>query len=104
MAFGQMIPFSSWLPDAYPEATVLGGVVLSAYTSKTAVYTLARGFAGWDILIGIGCAMAIYGVIYALLENNFPIEASIYSNRNFQDVEICLFSGSDLLQEKKIKY
>lgn len=64
------IPFSSWLPDAYPEATVLGGVVLSAYTSKTAVYTLARGFAGWDILIGIGCAMAIYGVIYALLENN----------------------------------
>ena len=41
---------------------------------------------------------------YALLENNFPIEASIYSNKNFQDVEICLFSGSDLLQEKKIKY
>ena len=64
------IPFSSWLPDAYPEATILGGVVLSAYTSKTAVYTLARGFAGWDILIMIGCGMAIYGIIYALLEND----------------------------------
>ncbi|RAP27346.1 Na(+)/H(+) antiporter subunit D [Candidatus Marinamargulisbacteria bacterium SCGC AG-333-B06] len=64
------IPFSSWLPDAYPEATVLGGVVLSAYTSKTAVYTLARGFAGWDILIMLGCGMAIYGIIYALLEND----------------------------------
>lgn len=64
------LPFSSWLPDAYPEATVMGGVVLSAYTSKTAVYALLRGFTGWDILIGLGAAMALYGVIYALLENN----------------------------------
>lgn len=64
------IPFSSWIPDAYPESTILGGVVLSAYTSKTAVYTLIRGFAGWDILVLIGCAMAIYGVIYAFLEND----------------------------------
>ncbi|MBG91039.1 MAG: Na(+)/H(+) antiporter subunit D [Actinobacteria bacterium] len=64
------IPVSSWLPDAYPEATVMGGVILSVYTSKTAVYTLLRGFAGWDILIGLGCAMTIYGMIYALLEND----------------------------------
>eukprot|EP01046_Picozoa_sp_COSAG06_P056413 COSAG06_NODE_10665_length_1640_cov_1.289422_1_plen_498_part_00 len=64
------IPFSSWLSDAYPESTIMGGVILSAYTSKTAVYTLIRGFAGWDILIFIGCAMAIYGIIYALMENN----------------------------------
>lgn len=64
------IPFSSWLPDAYPESTVMGGVVLSAYTSKTAVYTILRGFPGLDILIWIGCAMAIYAIIYALLEND----------------------------------
>jgi len=64
------IPFSSWLPDAYPESTVLGGVILSAYTSKTAVYTLVRAFPGWEILIVIGCAMSIYGIIYALLEND----------------------------------
>lgn len=64
------IPFSSWLPDAYPESTVLGGVILSAYTSKTAVYALMRGFAGWDILIALGCAMSVYGIIYALLEND----------------------------------
>jgi multicomponent Na+:H+ antiporter subunit D len=64
------IPFSSWLPDAYPEATVLGGVILSAYTSKTAVYTLLRGFSGWEILIVIGCAMTLYGIYYALLEND----------------------------------
>lgn len=64
------IPFSSWLPDAYPEASVIGGVILSAYTSKTAVYTLLRGFPGWDILIYIGCGMALYGIIYALMEND----------------------------------
>jgi len=64
------VPMSSWLPDAYPESTVMGGVILSAYTSKTAVYTLIRGFPGWDILIIVGCAMTVYGIIYALLEND----------------------------------
>lgn len=64
------LPFSSWLPDAYPESTVMGGVILSAYTSKTAVYVLIRGFAGWDILILLGCAMSLYGIVYALLEND----------------------------------
>jgi len=63
-------PLGAWLPDAYPEATVTGGVILSAYTSKTAVYTLIRAFAGYEILIVIGCVMAIYGIIYALLEND----------------------------------
>ena len=60
----------AWLPDAYPEATVTGGVILSAYTTKTAVYTLVRGFPGWEILILVGCIMTLYGIIYALLEND----------------------------------
>ncbi len=63
-------PFSAWLSDAYPEATVTGGVILSAYTTKTAVYTLIRGFPGWEILIVVGCVMTLYGIIYALLEND----------------------------------
>jgi multicomponent Na+:H+ antiporter subunit D len=63
-------PFSAWLSDAYPEATVTGGVILSAYTTKTAVYTLIRGFPGWEILIAVGCVMTLYGIIYALLEND----------------------------------
>lgn len=63
-------PFSAWLSDSYPEATVTGGVILSAYTTKTAVYTLLRGFPGWEILIAVGCVMTIYGIIYALLEND----------------------------------
>jgi multicomponent Na+:H+ antiporter subunit D len=63
-------PMGSWLPDAYPSASVTGGLILSAYTTKTAVYVLARGFAGWDPLMAIGCAMSVYGIIYALLEND----------------------------------
>jgi len=63
-------PMSAWLSDAYPEATVTGGIILSAYTTKTSVYALIRGFAGWEILIVVGCVMALYGIIYALLEND----------------------------------
>jgi multicomponent Na+:H+ antiporter subunit D len=63
-------PLHAWLSDAYPEGTVTGSVFLSAFTTKTAVYVLARGFAGWEILIWAGVAMALYGVIYAVLEND----------------------------------
>ncbi|MEZ5323915.1 MAG: Na(+)/H(+) antiporter subunit D [Verrucomicrobiales bacterium] len=63
-------PFSAWLSDAYPESTVTGGLILSAYTTKTAVYTMIRGFPGWEILIWVGCIMTVYGIIYALLEND----------------------------------
>ncbi|WP_295482517.1 proton-conducting transporter membrane subunit [Accumulibacter sp.] len=37
-------PLSAWLPDAYPEASWSGTVFLSAFTTKTAVYVLLRGF------------------------------------------------------------
>jgi multicomponent Na+:H+ antiporter subunit D len=57
-------------PDAYPEATVAGTVFLSAYTTKAAVYALARGFAGFELLIYLGVIMALYGVVYAVLEND----------------------------------
>ncbi len=63
-------PLHGWLPDAYPEASILGAVFMSAYTTKTAVYALARGFPGWEFLLLIGSVMAIYGVVYALLEND----------------------------------
>lgn len=63
-------PFSAWLSDAYPEATVTGGIILTAYTTKTAVYTLIRGFPGWEVLLVVGGIMAIYGIVYAILEND----------------------------------
>lgn len=63
-------PLSAWLPDAYPEASWSGTVFLSAFTTKTAVYVLIRGFPGTELLIWLGLFMAFYGIIYGLLEND----------------------------------
>ncbi len=63
-------PMSAWLPDAYPEASWSGMVFLSAFTTKTAVYVLLRGFPGVELLVYIGLAMVFYGIVYALLEND----------------------------------
>ena len=60
----------NWLQDAYPESTVTGTVFLSVFTTKLAVYALARGFAGTDILIGIGAAMTVFPVFFAVIEND----------------------------------
>jgi multicomponent Na+:H+ antiporter subunit D len=65
-----VIPLHAWLPDAYPEATVTGAVFMSAFTTKTAVYVLARGYAGFEVLAVMGTLMTIYGVVYATIENN----------------------------------
>ena len=63
-------PFHAWLVDAYPEASITGTVFLSAFTTKTAVYLLIRVFPGSDLLLWAGIAMALYGVVYAVLEND----------------------------------
>jgi multicomponent Na+:H+ antiporter subunit D len=63
-------PLHAWLPDAYPQSTVTGSVFLSAFTTKVAVYALVRGFAGLELLVWAGAIMAVYGVIYAFLEND----------------------------------
>ena len=65
-----VVPLHSWLPDAYSKATIGGAVFMCAFTTKTAVYTLARACAGFDILIVLGVAMAIYGIVYAINEND----------------------------------
>lgn len=62
-----VIPLHTWLADAYPKATITGAVFMSAFTTKSAVYVLIRVFPGWDLLIWFGAAMAIYGVIYAVI-------------------------------------
>ncbi len=63
-------PIHAWLPDAYPEATVTGAVFMCAFTTKTAVYALVRGFAGFEVLVVMGAVMALYGVVYAFLAND----------------------------------
>ncbi len=63
-------PLGAWLPDAYPRASVTGAVFMTAFTTKSAVYALIRGFAGTEFLIWLGAFMAVYGVVYAVLEND----------------------------------
>ncbi len=59
-----------WLTDAYPEATVTGTIFLSAFTTKCAVYALARGFPGTEALIWIGAIMTGFPIFYAVIEND----------------------------------
>lgn len=73
VAFGIKCAFPflhNWLQDAYPEATVTGTVILSAFTTKLAVYALARGFAGEHVLIYIGAAMTAFPIFFAVIEND----------------------------------
>jgi len=63
-------PLGAWLPDAYPEATVTGAVFMTAFTTKSAVYVLIRAYAGTELLVWLGAGMAVYGVVYAVLEND----------------------------------
>jgi multicomponent Na+:H+ antiporter subunit D len=63
-------PLSAWIADAYPEATPSGMVVLSAFTTKTAVFALLVVFPGAEVLIWVGLYMVFYGIVYALLEND----------------------------------
>lgn len=63
-------PFSSWVADAYPEGSESGTVFLSAFTTKTAVFTMIVAFAGLEPLIYVGLWMAMYGIVYAILEND----------------------------------
>ncbi|MGW0761223.1 Na(+)/H(+) antiporter subunit D [Streptomyces sp. NPDC002814] len=60
----------AWLTDTYPEATVVGAVALSPFTTKLAIYVLARGFPGTDLLIWVGAAMTVFPIFYAVIEND----------------------------------
>ena len=73
LAFGIKCAFPllhGWLVDSYPQATPTGTVFMSAFTTKLAVYALARGFEGVDILIYIGACMAMFPIFYAVIEND----------------------------------
>ncbi len=63
-------PLSAWLADSYPNSSATGSVFLSAFTTKTAVLALILLFPGESVLVGIGLFMVMYGIIYALLEND----------------------------------
>lgn len=73
IAFGIKCGFPflhNWLTDGYPEATPTGTVFLSAFTTKVAVYALARGYPGTELLVYIGAAMTCFPIFFAVIEND----------------------------------
>ena len=64
------IPLHTWLPDAYPRANFVASVFLSVYTTKAAVYLLARAQPGTEFIMFMGAIMAVYGVIFAVFQND----------------------------------
>jgi multicomponent Na+:H+ antiporter subunit D len=99
LAFGikSAFPFlHNWLTDAYPEATESGTVFLASFTTKAAIYTLARSFAGEEILIYIGAVMAFFPIYYAVIENDLRrvLAYSLINQLGFMVVGIGI--GTDL--------
>ena len=91
LAFGIKCAFPflhNWLQDAYPEATVSGTVWLSAFTTKLAVYALARGYAGTEILVYIGAAMTAFPIFYAVIVNDLR-RVLAYSLNNQLGFMVC---------------
>ena len=86
----------SWLVDAYPEGTATGTVFLSAFTTKVAIYALARAFPGAEPLIYVGAAMTAFPIFYAVIENDLR-RVLAYSMINQLGFMVCgIGLGSEL--------
>ena len=99
LAFGIKCAFPllhNWLQDAYPQATVTGTVVLSAFTTKLAVYALARGFAGTEMLIYIGATMTAFPIFYAVIENDLRRVLAYSLNNQLGFMVVGIGVGTDL--------
>ncbi|PPR11866.1 MAG: Hydrogenase-4 component B [Alphaproteobacteria bacterium MarineAlpha11_Bin1] len=99
VAFGIKCAFPflhNWLPDAYPEATATGAVFLSVFTTKCAVYVLARGFPGTELLIYVGAVMAAFPLFYALIENDLRRVLSYSLNNQLGFMVVGIGIGSAL--------
>ena len=91
VAFGIKAAFPllhNWLQDAYPEATVTGTVFLSAFTTKMAIYALARGFAGTELLIYVGALMTAFPIFFAVIVNDLR-KVLAYSLNNQLGFMVC---------------
>ncbi len=99
IAFGIKCAFPllhNWLQDAYPEATVTGTVILSAFTTKLAVYTLARGYAGTEILIWIGAVMTAFPIFFAVIENDLRRVLSYSLNNQLGFMVVGIGVGTEM--------
>jgi multicomponent Na+:H+ antiporter subunit D len=65
------IGLHAWLPDTYPRPHIAASVFLCVYTTKTGVYAMYRAFPEGHLWIAyMGGAMAVFGAVGALLQND----------------------------------
>jgi len=86
----------NWLQDSYPAATVTGTVILSAFTTKLAIYALARGFAGTEILIYIGAVMTLFPIFFAEIENDLRRVLAYSLNNQLGFMVVGIGIGSEM--------
>jgi len=86
----------NWLQDSYPAATVTGSVILSAFTTKLAIYALARGFAGTEILIYIGAVMTIFPLFFSEMENDMRRVLAYSLNNQLGFMVVGIGIGTDM--------
>ncbi len=99
LAFGIKAGFPllhNWIQDSYPRSSVTGTVILSVFTTKLAIYALARGFAGTEILIYIGAVMTVFPVFFAVLENDLRKVLSYSLNNQLGFMVVGIGIGSQL--------
>ena len=99
LAFGikAAFPFlNGWLQDSYPEASEVGTVALSAFTTKLAIYALARSFAGVEILILIGALMTFFPIFFAVIENDLRRVLTYSLNNQLGFMVVAVGIGSEL--------
>jgi len=98
-AFGIKCAFPllhNWLQDAYPEATITGTVVLSAFTTKLGIYALARGFPGTEMLIWVGAVMTAFPIFYAVIENDLRRVLAYSMNNQLGFMVVGIGLGTEL--------
>ncbi|MEM8931031.1 MAG: Na(+)/H(+) antiporter subunit D [Acidobacteriota bacterium] len=99
LAFGIKAAFPllhPWLQDAYPRGTHTGTIFLSAFSTKMAIYALARGFAGTDALIWIGVVMTLFPIPFAVLENDLRKVLSYSLNNQLGFMVVGIGIGTEL--------
>lgn len=99
LAFGikAAFPFlNGWLQDAYPEASITGTVILSAFTTKLAIYMLALCFRGLEWLIWIGAVMTVFPVFFAVIENDLRRVLAFSLNNQLGFMVVGIGVGTEL--------
>ncbi|MEL6287908.1 MAG: Na(+)/H(+) antiporter subunit D [Pseudomonadota bacterium] len=88
--------FHNWLQDSYPAATVTGTVTLSAFSTKMAVYCLARAFPGTEMLIYVGAIMTLFPIFFAEIENDLRRVLSYSLNNQLGFMVVGVGIGTEL--------